>query len=91
MKFSENFNIFLVISITSFYFNKDFHSQMSFNSNTTNYEITCECFEARKVNDIVNKMKEFFIFNHQQLKKIKKIIEFQINKHQRDVIYEVND
>jgi len=46
-----------------------------------NYEITCERFETRKVNDIVNKMKELLIFNHQQLKKTKKIIESQINKH----------
>jgi hypothetical protein len=46
-----------------------------------NYEITYERLEARKVDDIVNKMKELFIFNHQQLKKIKKIIESQINKH----------
>jgi hypothetical protein len=56
-----------------------------------NYKIIHERLEARKVNDIVNKMKELFIFDHQQLKKIKKIIESQINKHRRDVIYEVND
>ncbi len=53
MKFSENFNIFLIISMTSFYFNKNFHSWMSFNSNTINYETTCECFEARKADDII--------------------------------------
>jgi hypothetical protein len=46
---------------------------MSFNSNTTDYEITRECLEARKVDDIVIKIKKLFIFNHQQLKKIKKI------------------
>jgi len=48
---------------------------MSFNSDTTDYEITYECLEVRKVNDIIIKMKELLIFNHQQLKKIKKIIE----------------
>jgi len=64
---------------------------MSFNLNTTDYKITCEHLEARKVDDIIIKMKEFLIFNHQQLKKIKKIIESQINKHRQDVIYEVND
>jgi len=36
-------------------------------------------------------MKELFIFDHQQLKKTKQIIEAQINKHKRDVIYEVDD
>jgi len=54
---------------------------MSFNTDMMNYEITYERLEARKVDDIVNKMKELLIFNHQQLKKTKKIIESQINKH----------
>ncbi len=36
-------------------------------------------------------MKELLIFDHQQLKKTKQIIEAQINKHRWDVIYEVND
>ena len=54
---------------------------MSFNSNTTNYKITCERFEAKKVNDIIIQMKEFLIFDYQQLKKTKQIIEAQINKH----------
>ncbi len=75
----------------SFYFNKDFHSQMSFNSDTTNYKTTRQCIEARKIDDIITWMSELLIFDHQQLKKIKQIIEAQINKHKRDVIYEVND
>jgi len=53
MKFSENFNIFFIISMISFYFNKNFHSRMSFNSDTTDYEIIHEHLEARKVNDII--------------------------------------
>ncbi len=81
MKFSENFNIFSIISMISFYFNKEFHLQMSFNSDTTDYEITCKRLEARKVDDIIIQMKKFLIFNHQQLKKTKQIIEVQINKH----------
>jgi hypothetical protein len=48
---------------------------MSFDSNTTDYKIIRECLEVRKVNNIIIKMKEFLIFNHQQLEKIKKIIE----------------
>ncbi len=74
-----------------FYFNKEFHSQISFNSNTTDYETTCERLEARKADDIVIQIKELLNFNHQQLKKTKLIIEIQINKHKWDVIYEVND
>jgi hypothetical protein len=64
---------------------------MSFDSNTTDYEIIRERLETRKVNDIVIKMKELLIFNHQQLKKTKKIIETQVNKHHRNVIYKVDD
>jgi len=64
---------------------------MSFDSNTTDYKTTCERLEARKANNIVIQMKELLIFNHQQLKKTKQIIEAQINKHRQDVIYEVND
>ncbi len=91
IKFSENFNIFSIISMTSFYFNKSFHSRMSFNSDTTDYETTHEYLEARKADYIIIWMKELLIFDHQQLKKTKQIIEAQINKHRWDVIYEVND
>jgi len=54
---------------------------MSFDSDTTNYEITHERIEARKADDIVIQMKELLNFDHQQLKKTKLIIEVQINKH----------
>ncbi len=74
-----------------FYFNKEFHSQMSFNSNTTDYETTYERLEAKKANDIIIQMKELLNFNHQQLKKMKLIIEVQINKYRWNIIYEVND
>jgi len=91
IEFSENFNIFSIISMTSFYFNKSFHLRMSFNSDTTNYKTIHERLEARKANNIIIWMKKLLIFNHQQLKKTKQIIEAQINKHKWDIIYEVND
>ncbi len=91
MKFNDNFNIFLIISMISFYFNKDFHSRMSFDSNMTDYEIIYERLKARKADDIVIQMKELLSFNCQQLKKMKLIIEVQINKHRRDIIYEVKN
>jgi len=77
--------------MTFFYFNKEFHLQMSFDSDTTDYETTRERLEVRKADDIVIRMKELLNFDHQQLKKTKLIIEVQINKHKRDVIYEVDD
>jgi len=64
---------------------------MSFDSDMTDYKTTCERLEARKADNIVIQMKELLSFDHQQLKKTKLIIEAQINKHRRDVIYEVDD
>jgi len=64
---------------------------MSFDSDTTDYETTRERLEVRKANDIVIRIKELLNFDRQQLKKMKLIIEVQINKHRRNVIYEVND
>ncbi len=91
MKFSDNFNIFLITSMILFYFNKEFHSWMSFDSDRTDYETTYERFEARKAADIIIWMKELLSFDHQQLKKTKLIIEVQINKHKRNITYEVNN
>ncbi len=91
MKFSDNFNIFSITSMILFYFNKEFHSRISFDSDTTDYETTHEQLEARKADDIVIRMKELLNFDRQQLKKTKLIIEVQINKHRRNVNYEVND
>ncbi len=81
MKFNDNFNIFSTTSMIFFYFNKEFHSQMSFNSDMIDYKMTCERLKARKTDDIVIWMKESLSFNYQQLKKMKLIIEVQINKH----------
>ncbi len=91
IEFSDNVNTFSIISMTFFYFNKEFHSRMSFNSDTTDYKITYEWIEARKADDIVIWMKELLNFNHQQLKKTKLIIEAQVNKHRWDVIYKIDN
>jgi len=53
MKFSDNFNIFLITSMILFYFNKEFHLQINFDSDMIDYETTHERLEARKANDIV--------------------------------------
>ncbi len=75
MKFSNNFNIFSITSMILFYFNKEFHSWMSFDSDIIDYETTCERLKARKADDIIIWMKELLSFDHQQLKKTKLIIE----------------
>jgi len=91
VEFSDNSNIFSATSMTPFYFNKEFHPRMSFDSDTTDYETTRERLEARKADDIAIRMEELLNFGRQQLKKTKLTIEVQINKHRRNVIYEVDD
>ena len=91
MKFSNNFNIFSITSMILFYFNKEFHLRMSFDSDTTDYETTRERLEVRKADDIAIRMKELLNFGRQQLKKTKLTIEVQVNKHRRNVIYKVDD
>ncbi len=91
IEFSDNSNIFSVIAMSPFYFNKGFHPRMSFDSDTTDYETTRQRIEARKVDDIVIRMKKLLTFGRQQLEKIKQATEAQVNKHRRNVTYEVDD
>ncbi len=56
MKFSNNSNIFSITSMIFFYFNKEFHSWISFDSDTIDYKTTCEQLKARKANDIIIQM-----------------------------------
>ncbi len=64
MKFSENFNIFSIILMTSFYFNKSFYLRISFNLNMINYEITRTRIKVKRINDIIIKIKELLLFNY---------------------------
>jgi len=91
VEFSDNSNTFSATSMIPFYFNKGFHPRMSFDSDTTDYETTRQRIEARKADDIVTRMSELLTFGRQQLKKIKQATEAQVNKHRRDVTYEVGD
>ncbi len=51
--------------MTSFYFNKNFYLRMSFDLNTTNYEITRTRIKAKKIDDITVKRKKLLIFNRE--------------------------
>ena len=91
IEFSENNNTSSATSMTPFYFNKGFHPRMSFDPDTTSYESTRERLEARKADDIAIRMEELLAFGRQQLKETKKSTENQVNKHRRDVTYQVGD
>ena len=90
-KFSDNNNIFSFILMSFFYMNKDFYSQMNFSSNISNYDLICERIEAEKINDIVNRMQKLLKFDQKHMKKIRSTMRKQINKHRKEVKYQIND
>ncbi len=56
-EFVDNNAISLSIEQLTFFLNKNFHSCMSFNSNSTEYEITWTRIEANKAENIFEHMK----------------------------------
>ena len=67
--------------------NKDFHSRMNFNSNISNYDLTCERIEIKKINDIVNRMQKLLKFDQKHMKKIRLTMRKQVNKHRKEMKY----
>ena len=75
----------------SFYMNKDFHLRMSFSPNISDYNSTRERIETEKINNIVNQMQKLLKFDQKHMKKIKSIMRKQINKHCKEMKYQVDD
>ena len=63
MKCSDNNNILFAINLTLFYLNKNFHSQINFNSNFILYKITRERLKIIKVKNIFLKIKKLLKYN----------------------------
>ena len=91
VKFSDNNSLSSVTSLSPFYFNKGFHSHMSFSPDTTTYESTCERLQSAKAEDIATHMQEILNFGLQQLKKSRVSMKTQTDKHQKDVSYKAGD
>ena len=91
MKFNDNNNVFLFILMFFFYMNKDFHLQMNFSSNISNYNSIRERIKAEKINDIINKMQKLLKFDQKHIKIIKSTIRKQINKHRKKIKYQIDD
>ena len=71
--------------------NKDFHSQISFSSNTSNYDSIRERIETEKIDDIVNRMQKLLKFDQKYMKKIRSTMRKQINKHRKKMKYQIDD
>ena len=90
-EFINNNAISLLIEQSAFFLNKSFHSCMSFNSNSTEYEITQARIEASKAKNIFKHMKWSLALIKQALARVRVTMKKQINKHRKKMIYKIND
>jgi len=89
IEFVDNNALFSVIFSTSFFLNKDFHSHMSFELNTIEYESFRERLQATKVENISEHMNKTLTFARESLAKTRKQMIQQANKHRKEVDYEI--
>jgi len=89
IEFVDNNALFSVIFSTSFFLNKDFHSRMSFELDTIEYESSHERLQATKVENISKHMNKILTFARESLVKTRKQMIQQANKHRKEVDYEV--
>ncbi len=89
IEFVDNNALFSVIFSISFFLNKDFHSHMSFELDTIEYESSHECLKATKVKNISEHMNKILMFARESLVKTRKQMIQQANKHRKEVDYKI--
>ena len=90
-EFADNNADSAAITLSSFFMNHEFHLQMSFEPDLTSYKVTQQCLQARSAEELTAKMNEILAFAKQHLAETQKAMSRQINKHQKNVNYEVRD
>jgi len=90
-EFIDNNAILSSIEQSMFFLNKNFHSHMSFNLNSTEYEITWVRIEADKAKNIFKHMKWSLTLIKQALARVRITMKKQINKHWKKMIYKIDD
>ena len=90
-EFVNNNALFLITELTSFFTNKDFHSRMSFDFDFTLYVSTRERLQAVKVEDITEIIKNILKYVIDKFKIVKKTMIEQVNKHRKNVFYQMSD
>ncbi len=88
-EFVDNNALFSVIFSTSFFLNKDFHSRMSFELDVIEYKSSRERLQTVKVENISEHMNKTLKFARESLVKTRKQMMKQVNKHRKEVDYEV--
>ncbi len=87
-EFADNNALFSAIFSTSFFLNKDFHSRMSFEPDTIEYESSRERLQAAKAENISEHMNKILTFARESLAKTREQMVQQANKHRKEVDYE---
>ncbi len=90
-EFVNNNAISPSIEQSAFFLNKSFHSHMSFDLNSTEYEITQARIQASKAENIFEHMKQSLALIKQTLARVRITMKKQINKHRKKMIYKIDD
>jgi len=80
-EFVDNNAISSSIEQSAFFLNKSFYSHMSFDLNSTKYEIIQAKIEVNKAKNIFKHMKQSLTLIKQALAKVRVTIKKQIDKH----------
>jgi len=91
IEFVDNNAISSSIEQSTFFLNKNFHSHISFDSNSIKYEITQARIEAGKAENIFKYMKWFLALIKQVLTKVRVTMKKQTDKHRKKMIYKIDD
>ncbi len=89
IEFVNNNALFSIIFSIFFFLNKDFHSCMSFELDTIEYESFRERLQATKVENISEHMNKILMFARESLVKTRKQMIQQANKYRKEVDYEI--
>ncbi len=89
IEFVDNNALSSVIFMTLFFMNKNFHSRMSFDSDTIEYESTRERLQIARAEDIFDHMNKTLTFAREALIKTREQMMNQTNKHRKEVNYEI--
>ena len=65
----NNNNILIFTNVSLFYVNKEFHSYISFSSDTTDYVIIRKYFNIIKTKNIIDYIQNVFIYIRENLNK----------------------
>ncbi len=91
IEFVDNNAISSSIEQSTFFLNKSFHSHMSFDSNSIEYEITRARIEAGKAKNIFKHMKWSLALIKQVLTRVRITMKKQTDKHRKKMIYKIDD